>query len=173
MPQLTYNEAFDPYHAAFRYLRLHAACDLSKRTPFDMFRILDFYILFPFRIQNMRFLSEDKGWRKVSRSYSDRAPYGELPDDNSIFSRMEPFQRAAATSLAHNGFISAAAWDENEILFADVELPPAILSRLSELNGDMSDAMEILCLIRIKYPLSGRNGLKDRTGLLEFRYDPV
>ena len=27
MTQLTYNEAFDPYHAAFRFMRLHLACD--------------------------------------------------------------------------------------------------------------------------------------------------
>ena len=71
MTQLTYNEAFDPYHAAFRFIRLNVACQLHKRMPFDMLRILDFYLLFPFRLQAIRFHSEDTGWRKISRSYGD------------------------------------------------------------------------------------------------------
>src|SRR4051794_4587213 len=91
--QLTYNEAFDPYHAAFRFIRLHLACDVSNGMPFDLLRILDFYLLFPFRLQSMKFFSEDTDWRRISRSYEDRAPYGMMPDDNSIFARMESFQR--------------------------------------------------------------------------------
>lgn len=173
MTQLTYNEAFDPFHAAFRLLRLHVGCGISERTPFDMCRILDFYLLFPFRLQNMKLLSEDTGWRKISRSYSGQAPYGELPDDNSIFSRMEPFQRAAASSLAHAGIISVEAWANNEIAFADVGLPAELRTRCGTLNDSMPDVIEILCDIRRRYPLGGRDGLKDRTGLLEFRYDPI
>lgn len=33
MTQLTYNEAFDPYHAAFRFLRLCVACDKETEFP--------------------------------------------------------------------------------------------------------------------------------------------
>lgn len=173
MTQLTYNEAFDPYHAAFRFLRLHIGCKISERMPFDTFRILDFYILFPFRMQSMKFLSEDTAWRKVSRAYSEKAPYGELPDDNSIFSRMEPFQRAAAASLARHGYLSSAAWEENEISFNEFELPTELGNRCETLNEEMSDIVEILCQIWQRYPLGGHSGLKDRTGLLEFRYDSI
>jgi hypothetical protein len=27
--------------------------------------------------------------------------------------------------------------------------------------------------IKVRYPLGGRDGLKDRTGLLEYRYDSI
>lgn len=173
MTQLAYNEAFDPYHAAFRFLRLHIGCEISECIPFDTFRILDFYILFPFRIQNMKLLSKDREWRKISRTYSGRAPYGELPDDNSIFSRMEPFQRAAATSLAHHGYLSSKAWEENEIFFNAVSLPNKLDNRCVMLNEGMPDIVKILREILQRYPLNGPGGLKDRTGLLEFRYDSI
>ena len=173
MTQLTYNEAFDPYHAGFRFFRLHAACNLIESTAFDMLRILDFYLLFPFRLQNIKLYSQDTDWRGISKSYLKKAPYGQIPDDNSIFTRMEPFQRAAATSLAHSGYISADAWRRNEIIFVKAELPRDLSDRCNALNDEMADFIPILCAIRARYRLTGRDGLKDRTGLLEFRYDPI
>ncbi|WP_296080930.1 ABC-three component system middle component 5 [uncultured Agrobacterium sp.] len=173
MTQLTYNEAFDPYHAAFRLVRLHMACGITTRVPFETIRILDFYLLFPFRLQSMRFLDDDKSWRKVSKAYSDQAPYGMMPEDIVIFSRMEPFQRAAASSLVSSGYLVPEAWDQNEVQFTQEAIPDPLRLRCSELNNRMKDIVEILCQIRISYPLRGRNGLKDRTGLLEYRYDPI
>lgn len=173
MMQLTYNEAFDPYHAVFRFMRLHLACDVSARLPFDTLRILDFYLLFPFRLQAMKFFSDDTGWRKISKSYEDHAPYGEMPDDNSIFARMEPFQRAAAASLVYSGHLSADAWNLNEVQFTTGKLPATVTARCAELNTRMADIVGILCQIKARYPLGGRDGLKDRTGLLEHRYDSV
>src|ERR1700722_7032523 len=117
MTQLTYNEAFDPYHAVFRFLRLHLACDISAKLPFDTLRILDFYLLFPFRLQAMKLFSSDTAWRKVSKSYEDQMPYGAMPDYSTIFSRMEPFQRAAATSLVYSDHLVSDAWHLNEVQF--------------------------------------------------------
>lgn len=173
MTQLTYNEAFDPYHAAFRFMRLHLACDVSVKLPFDMMRILDFYLLFPFRLQAMKFFTDDTSWRKISKSYEEQAPYGAMPDDNAIFTRMEPFQRAAATSLVHSGFLFAEAWGMNEVQFTKQSLPANVTARCVELNTTMTNIVDVLCQIKARYPLSGPDGLKRRTNLLEYRYDPV
>lgn len=173
MTQLTYNEAFDPYHAVFRFLRLNLACDIGARLPFDTLRILDFYLLFPFRLQAMRLFAGDKGWRKISKAYEDRAPYGTMPEDSTIFARMEPFQRAAATSLVRSGHLLSEAWDSNEVQFTSESLPPPVAARCSAINAEMTDIIDILCEIKARYPLGGRDGLKDRTGLLEYRYDSV
>lgn len=173
MTQLTYNEAFDPYHAVFRFIRLHQACDISERLPFDTLRILDFYLLFPFRLQSMRLFSDDKEWRKLSRSYEDQAPYLTMPHDGSIFPKMEPFQQVGATSLVRNGYLSAEAWGENEIQFTSRAFSPAVVKRCAELNTQMAAFTDVLCQLKLRYPLNGRNGLKDRTGLLEYRYDSI
>lgn len=171
--QLTYNEAFDPYHTAFRLLRLNYSCGFHEKIHFDKFRILDFYLLFPFRIKNMSLFSEDTTWRKISLSYSDLEPYGGLPDDAAIFPKMEPFQRAAITTLSKIGVLSKEAWSNNEILFEPFELPSELKGRYSELNKSMPDVITILCMMKEKYPLMGRDGLKARSGLLEYRYDSI
>ncbi|MEE2943811.1 MAG: ABC-three component system middle component 5 [Pseudomonadota bacterium] len=173
MTQLTYNEAFDPYHAAFRFIRLWKGCQLTGKTHFDMLRILDFYLLFPFRLQNMSFFASDRSWRRVSKSYESLKPYGELPDDVSIFSRMEPFQRAAVSSLVKADILSSDAWHSNQIEFLEAKVPTQLEARCAELNASMNDMVQILCELRDRYPLLGHNGLKDRTGLMEFRYDSV
>lgn len=173
MTQLTYNEAFDPYHAAFRFLRLHLGCDLSTKVHFDKLRILDFYLLFPFRLQSMKLMAGDTGWRKTSKSYEDRAPYGMMPDDLSVFARMEPFQRAAAASLVHSGHISAEGWEYSEVAFTDETLPETVVDRCNDLNNHNDEIVKILCAIKARYPVGGRDGLKDRSGLMEYRYDPI
>jgi hypothetical protein len=173
MTQLTYNEAFDPYHAVFRIIRLGSVCLQDRKISFDMLRILDFYLLFPFRIQGMSLLSEDIAWRSISKSYSWMTPYGGMPDDRVVFNRMEPFQRAAMTSLVKAGYVASQEWARDEILFLAVSLPKSINARVKSSNSRMEEITEILCGIRDRYPLLGKNGLKDRSKLMEYRYDPV
>jgi hypothetical protein len=103
----------------------------------------------------------------------DSAPYGAMPDDNSIFARMELFQRAAAISLVQSGHLSAEAWETDEVAFTTLQLPTLLAARCTTLNVRMADIMNILCQIQARYTLGGRDGLKDRTGLLEYRYDSV
>ncbi|NEJ74530.1 hypothetical protein GR197_29060 [Rhizobium phaseoli] len=173
MTQLSYNEAFDPYHAIFRYFRLYFGCGLREPVPFDKFRILDFYLLYPFRLQNLQFFSDDTTWRSVSKGYARLRPYGELPDDHSLFDRMAPFQKTAAESMARAGVIHNEAWEKNQVSFAGEKLGTEIESRCAELNASMADFISILCQINRRYDLYGRDGLKARSKLLEYRYDPI
>ncbi|WP_074634639.1 ABC-three component system middle component 5 [Sulfitobacter pontiacus] len=173
MTQLTYNEAFDPYNAIFRIIRLNDACLFSEKTSFDMLRILDFYLLFPFRIQGISLYAEDVSWRSISRSYEWMVPYGGMPDDRVIFDRMEPFQRAAVSSLAKAGHVSTEEWALDEVLFLKDSMPDTMTTRVRTSNHQMADIIEILCSMRERYPLLGKKGLKARSKLMEFRYDPV
>lgn len=173
MTQLSYNEAFDPYHTVFRFLRLFFGCKFERAVPYDKFRILDFYLLHPYRLQNLQLFADDTRWRAVSRSYARLKPYGELPDDNSLFERMAVFQKAATASLARAGIISEDEWARNQILFVPARVDGEVEKRCSELNGTMPDIISILREINERYALNGRDGLKDRSGLLEHRYDPV
>lgn len=173
MTQLTYNEAFDPYHAIFRFMRLRQACDNGAKTSFDKFRILDFYLLFPFRIQGISLFSEDLGWRSISKSYQWMLPYGGMPGDRVVFARMEPFQRAAASSLVKSGHLALEEWKHEQVRFSQANVPSNLAKRVSDSNDRMQDITGILCELLDRYPLCGKHGLKDRTKLMEHRYDPV
>ncbi len=173
MTQLTYNEAFDPYNAIFRIIRLNDACLYNEKTSLDMLRILDFYLLFPFRIQGISLYAEDVAWRSISKSYDWMMPYGGMPEDRVIFNRMEPFQRAAVSSLVKAGHIASKEWELEEVLFVKNSMPDAMYERVKTSNFHMADIIKILCSMRERYPLLGKSGLKDRSRLMEYRYDPV
>lgn len=173
MTQLTYNEAFDPYHASFRIMRLNTICKFETAIPFDAIRILDFFLLFPFRMQRMSFKSNHRSFRRISKVFEQDKPYGVLPDDQIIFTRMEPFQRAAVSTLAMKGIVSTSFWAEGSLKFPTDSVPHAIAERCVSLNAAHKEFVAALRSLSSDYELYGKGGLKDRSGLLEFRYDAI
>ena len=99
MIQISFQPAFDPYHAVFRFLRIQKTILKRGALHFDQIRIIDFFLLFPFRIGKIRLKPEHRKFRRLATQYQVLKPYGELPDDRLIFDRMEPFQFAALQSL--------------------------------------------------------------------------
>src|SRR5262245_36699666 len=110
MIQLTYQPAFDPFHAVFRFLRLRQAVLSQTILPRDHFRILDFYLLFPFRSDAIRVFPRHRRFKKLARQYASVRPYGDLPEDRILFHRMTPIQGAALDTLAKKGLLDAAEY---------------------------------------------------------------
>ena len=172
MIQLTYQAAFDPFHAIFRLLRLWPVLKRGP-LPYDSVRILDFYLLFPFRVSEFRFLRPHLKYRILASGYADTKPYGEQPDSRSVFIRMAPMQNAALNTLAANGMIDEDQLIVGWVQIKEVSLPGDVAERVKAANERQSDLMEFLSVLATEYELQGPNGLKARSGLLEHRYDPV
>jgi len=171
MIQLSYEAAFDPAHAMFRALRLREGIPSGDRVAKDLFRILDFYLLFPDRLKNVRLRREHQRIKGIAERQHWRAPYGPRPDDHALLRRMEPFVDVAVDHLAERGFLDRAALAEGWILGTPSDLPPALAERIAALNDADSELLAALRVLAIDYPLEGVDGLKHRTGLLEHRYD--
>src|SRR5690349_18245742 len=107
MIQLAYQPAFDPFHAIFRLLRLRPVLVGSGSLHRDHVRLLDFYLLFPFRIEGIRLLSKHRGYRKLASVYATAKLYGDQPEDVTLFSRMEPIQTVALETLAIHRVLDA------------------------------------------------------------------
>ncbi|SCM68320.1 ABC-three component system middle component 5 [Donghicola eburneus] len=171
MTQLSYQPAFDPFNAVFRGLQITQG--LEGSVSFDAFRICDFFLAFPFFMAGTenRYKKGHQWLRSVGRKYADRKPYGKIPDRKLLFQRVLPFQVAAISSLAKNELIDHDAWVGGEVKRTDKQVPCALLKRIeleNERNGDLVRAIRTLIA---EYDLQGENGLKHRTGLLEYRYD--
>jgi hypothetical protein len=173
MIQLTYEPAFDPLHSMFRALRLREAVDASLRVPRDLYRILDFYLLFPQRLGEARLRQEHRGLKTRAAQTSRAPPYGPRPEDAVLFERIRPFQEAALDTLARHGFFSAEALEDGWVVPESKAPPDQLIERIEHTNTDEADLMRALGTIAAGYALDGTNGLKDRTGLLEHRYDAV
>jgi hypothetical protein len=173
MIQLTYEPAFDAFHAAFRTLRLRPILRKEKPLHRDHVRIIDFYHLFPHRIEGIRLMPQHRKYRRLATAYENRRPYGEQPDDKLLFDRMEPLQLTAFDTLAAQKYIDADHWKKGELVSTSKPLPAELLTRISEANKSDAELEEFLAVLGSEYDLSGPNGLKARTGLLEHRHDAV
>lgn len=170
--QLTYEPAFDPLHSIFRALRLREALGASFRLPRDLFRILDFYLLYPTGLRHMPLRSIHLKLKRLAASTKRAEPYGPRPGDPILFERMRPFQDAAVETLALQGFLSTDALGKGWVENAGKPIPAILAGRVETANSSEGNLLSALRAIA-QYPLEGPNGLKDRSGLLEHRYDAV
>lgn len=172
MIQLSYQQELDPYHTMFRLARL---IEILRMGPLsrDKVRILDFYLLFPFRISDIRLSRSHRKFKKLGKIYGSTVPYAAQPADRIMFTRMEPIQNAALQTLTFQ-----KVFDEEELIYGRVSLiahalPESIVERISVLNKKEADLMEFLTALAAGYEMIGENELKARTGLMESRYDAV
>lgn len=172
MTQLSYQPAFDSFHAVYRLLRLRDAILPYKPLPKDHLKILDFYLLFPFRIDGFRLLSTQRKFKRLAKYYISTKPYGDLPEDKIIFNRMSAFQTAALDTLVKKQLIDADKYNQGIIQTTTILLPEPITTRLKENNTNQADLIEFLAALA-DYELLGEGGLKERSKLMEHRYDAV
>jgi hypothetical protein len=173
MIQLSFQPALDPFHSMFRVMRMRDVIAAAGELSVDHVRIMDFYLAFPFRIDGIRVLPAHKRFRRLAKVYEKSKPYGEQPMDAALFARMSPIQTAAIESLASNGIFDASRLRASWVKPTERNLPEEILSRVAEINGADEELLEFIEVLATEYHVAGANGLKHRTGLMEYRYDAV
>lgn len=171
MKYLSFQPGFDVYHTEFRILRILSFVGRQK-IYVDQIRILDFYLLYFFRMTAVKLARGHRSIRTLAKSLS--VPRYEVqPDDKVLFLRMSSIQGVALQSLAWNGYLQIDDLRSGLVLRSDKELPVALSGRIAEVNLRDEKIMKALQAILTDYPFKGVGGLKERTGLLEYRYDSV
>lgn len=170
---LTFQPAFEPFHAIFRLIRLLPVISECGPVEREKVRILDFYMTFPFRAAAISFRRGHTALRKIAKNYENSRPYGGIPDDRELLLRMAPTQNLAAETLAARSILDSDAYKQGVVLPGEVAPPAEFMRRITELNDEQSDLIELLRTLCSEYPLLGVDGLKERSGLLEHRYDAV
>ena len=170
---LAYQPAFDPFHAIFRLCRLLPTLSTCAPVEKDKVRILDFYLAFPFLAAAMSFKQGQTGLRKIARSYDYLRPYGGMSDSRDLFLRMAPLQKMAAETLAAQGIIDPDAYCQGMVMKGEILPPHQLAERIEELNVQQAKFINVLDTLCRDYALLGADGLKQRSGLMEHRYDAV
>jgi hypothetical protein len=171
--QLSYQPAFDPLHAVFRLTRLSQIVATTGPLPKDTVRILDFFLLFPFRISEMRMKRDHTGFRRIAKRFASSKPYGDQPEGRVLLERMEVMQMAALQTLASKGFIDATELSRDRVKATVAEFPAQYRARIEEKNLQEADLISFLSILAADYPLLGEDGLKARSRLMEYRYDAI
>ena len=162
---LVYHPAFDIYNCAFRMLQL--LNDMKgKEIELDRLRIWDFYLAFPNETRKIKFPLDLLDLKKIFKNKPDN-PYEDLIDPKRIAERMKPFQVSALRYLASYGLIDNNLFLKNIIKRTEIELPKELSIKIENISTEKEN---IIKLVQGFSDLALR-GIKERTGLLEFRYD--
>jgi hypothetical protein len=167
---LIYHPAFDPYHCVFRGMRLLDAIS-GLEIEIDGFRIADFYILFPALIENMRLPRDLLKWR--SHFSAMKNPYHFSGDQKLVFERMREFQLMALRAMSHNRIIDETKLQKEYVIRGEKPFPEFLGKLVKKANEQESGLMNFICDLFNQIPLRGKDGLKARSGLLEYKYDSI
>ena len=165
---LVYNPAFDIYHTVLRILKLESK--LKGEIEIERIRIYDFFYLFPSKLRLMRLPREATSLRKLLPE--DNNPYSQIADSKKLFEKMMPFQVAAIKTIVSLGFFEKEAFSLGKIKRTNSDYPPELKKLINEIDTDRRNALIIISQYLDKITLYGLNGLKSRSSLIEYRYDP-
>ena len=163
---LIYHPAYDAHHAAFRMLLL---TDELKTVDFPKLQILDFYFAFPGQMQHARLLRDQGFLRKLSETLHN--PYHGPVNAGQSFKDMRHVQEAAARALVAAGLFDSEQFQVGIASRTTRALPELVSQGLQAARARANDLVEVLTVGLASIPTTGPDGLKARTGLLEYRYD--
>ncbi len=157
---------YDAHHALFRALCIR---ERFQRLPVPLYRIIDYYFLNPFDLHSIRMPGGKH--KKLSKEFEHLRPYKRAVEPASLAIHMWQFQQAALHILARRSFVSTAALSNEVVNFSDEAVPSEFQRELAVELKTKGDVLDFLGEFVSRYPLSGPDGLKDRSGLLDYRYD--
>lgn len=165
---LIYHPAFDVYHCLFRMLSLTAqGPELEK----DRVRILEFVLCFPSVAGQFRLPPKMAAVRRTAEQAG--SAYRTPINPKAVFIAMEPAQDGAMACLASAGYFSAEGLSAGIVRRTQLPLPDDLHARSLAFQERERIFFQRLLPALMEFPLYGPDGLKHRSGLLEFRYDPA
>ncbi|WP_349781138.1 ABC-three component system middle component 5 [Xanthomonas arboricola] len=163
---LIYHPAQDAYHCVFRMLLLvESIAELEE----DKARILDFYLVFPSSLTSIKWpaaLGESK-----QRSKEQSNPYRTPINPSITFRSMQPIQTSAIRCIAAANIINPIALEQGVLQRTDVNLSSEITKRLIIYARENETNINLVVKDLSSVQLLGREGLKARTSLMDYRYD--
>ena len=170
MIQIAFEPAYDPYHTAFRFLLQGKYA--AESIQIAKARIVDIFVLEPFRIERIRVPNSMR--RSKSLAVSCQPPfYGQRPSTQSLFNQARAIQDAALQTMALRGLISLDKFELGQLRVIEENFPKEMSILINEQTEKLRPALQFLLDDLGQFPFDGRGGMKDRTQLGEFKYDVV
>lgn len=168
---LIYHPVFDANHCVFRTLLILQE-QSSDGVDIDLFRLMDFYVLFPSLLKKITpFPNELKSFKKhISKIESS---YEHIENPKRIFVELRRIQSIAFHHLLSKQLIDMDSFESGKIKRTNIQLPESLANELKNINYIKLEWFEFIAKGFPKIDFYGAKGLKKRTGLMEYRYDEV
>lgn len=164
-----YHPAFDANHCLYRIVSILRATS-NTQISWQLLRMLDFYYLFPSQLKNIKPWPRDIGKLKAKvMKIPDQ--FEDLSNPARTFFELETFQKTATLELIAKGVLSRSSFEKGIMELELGSLPSAYTALLDTDVFLASDAFEVITKGLPSTEFGGRNGLKFRSGLMEYIYD--
>lgn len=167
---IIYNEAFDIYHCIYRLISVLSYLK-NESVELERLRIWDFYLAYPQEVSNIKFGTkpEDRAIKKLFPQKNN--PYESIANPRNVFTKMQPYQLIAIKTLASYGIINKDYLILNKVTLIDKGKLEDVLFTYSGMSDRELNIIKIMTTYFYTMPLYGEGGLKNRTNLLEYKYD--
>ncbi|MCQ8819029.1 hypothetical protein NQT65_02250 [Pseudoalteromonas agarivorans] len=163
---IIYHPAHDVNHCSYRILNILYGAKNNK-VHCDMLKIVSFYYVYPHLLKRMESFPRPLNYQ--AKKISNISDSFELtPSPSSLFFEMHSTHEAAIFSLYQRSLINI---ERNIVSLEKHNLPNELIQEFKKDKFTKSDLFKILveCLPKVK--LDGDNGLKAKSGLMEYKYD--
>ena len=167
---ILYNPATDFYHCWMRIASILSA-DLEVAMEYDRIRIIDYYMCFPKELLS-RSLPRTYGSQLKKRAKIIPTGYEDSFSISQAFQQMTEIHRQVIMDMVSKGLIQRKPYQEGILLASTSSATRSLLKEVSDEWKQKDNGWNLLVVEALSdIHLNGKNGLKDRSGLLEFRYD--
>ena len=166
---LIYNQAYDLYHTMFRILQIMEKTEETIEV--DKLRILDFYLAFPSELMDIRSFRGFKKYEKFIKAEKNK--YERVIDRKRLFFKMEQIQLSAIKALISYGIFDAEEFKKGNVKKIYSELSESLAKRIHLANDENPNLITLITGPLASMNLFGHLGLKERTNLIEFKYDSI
>ena len=170
---IVYNQAFDLYHTIFRFLQFLNKLEKDAVIEIERLRIWDFYLLFPSKIHEIRLKQNEADIRTLRKDFikDSNNPYERISDNRKIFEKIKPYQLAALNCIASYGIIDKSLLNQHRVSVLNAEVLNGFVRNFEELSPKDRNVIALMTSHFNQVSLFGTDGLKNRTNLMESKYD--
>lgn len=170
---LIYDPALDPYHSAVRILAILISAT-DKRIvdlSIDTTRIADYFLVYPYKLLSFKFPNEYRSIRSAVKETKN--PYRHALGNRTSFEKMRPIFLAALSGLVAADLVNVDKLKRGIISLSGKCMPEDLVAAVSRFQKRQTTVGQFLLSNFLELPSHGKNGLKHRSGLIEYRYDLV
>jgi len=165
---ILYHPYKDANHCTYRLLSI--LTNLKEPLNLEQLKVVDFYYLFP------HFLKEISPWpvniSKLKKLITEvDPPYENTPNRKKLFFDLEQIQNEAVLQLASKGLLSIDLLKNGAVKLNKEKVPKKLAKQIQDDRFNESSILRVLIEGLCNITWSGENGLKKRTGLMEYKYD--
>ncbi|MCO4794299.1 MAG: hypothetical protein KC493_11330 [Bacteriovoracaceae bacterium] len=152
------------------YRMMALLSSIDEPVSLDKIRLLDFYYAFPHLIKEISPWPSDISAYKKS-AFKINNPFEKIVDKRRVFFEIAHIQKDAVSNLYAKGLLNSDKYKTGSLELNNTGVPKLISELIQKDDFINSEVFMLIVKGLTKTSWNGKGGLKDRSGLLEFKYD--